>query len=283
MKTLNTPSAVLLASLLLAACGGEEPLSLRTQSASSPSQPVVRLMHAIATTWCPPTGGCYGSNKGYAHGYIEVDNLAFHKQVVVHYNVRQTSQWHKVAASYVRPSKNNREIWYFETPKYSYPPRLSSDFQFAIGYTVNGRTYWDNNRGLDYRVGDGPRPMWPRVALGRSNLVLNWARAYNNGPLQGDIVLKDIAYHKQVKVVYSTDGWGSVKSVNATYFNHFCGALDCGSNKKLQRWGFTVNNLPASAQHVKFALSYTAAGDTFWDNNFKRDYVMTVPGKLHKP
>ena len=282
MNTAKATMMMMLASLICTACGGEES-NLETRPMNASAVPTVRLMHAVASTWCPPNGSCYGNNKGYVRGYIEVANLAYHKQVVVHYNVRQTSHWQNVAATYLRPGPkgSNREIWYFETPKASYPPRLSADFQFAIRYTVGGKTYWDNNGGRDYRVGDGPRPIWRRVALNGSNLVLNWAEAYP-GSLRGNIVIKDLAYHKQVKVVYTTDNWHSVKTAHAGYFNSFCGALECGSSKKLQSWGFNVN-LPSGAKKITFAVSYTAAGDTFWDNNFKRNYTVSVPGKINKP
>ena len=280
MNTVIAIAILLLASLLTVGCGGEEP-PLQTLPLGSSAQPTVRLMHAVASTWCPPKASCYGNNRAYARGYIEVADLAYHKQVVVHYNVRQTSQWKDVAAKYVGSSGANREIWSFETPKVSYPPRLSGDFQFAIRYTVAGKTYWDNNGGRNYMVGDGPRPIWPRVALNGSNLALNWAETQGNN-LRGDIVLKDLAYHKQVKVVYSADNWQSVKTANAGYFNSFCGAMECGSTKKLQSWGFNITP-PSGAKQIKFAISYTIKGDTFWDNNFKRDYTLNVPGKINRP
>ena len=278
--TIPRTFSLLLATTVLWACGAEQP-PYQSVLQTSAAQPTVRLMHAVATTWCPPNASCYGSNKGYAHGFIEVANLAYHKQVVVHYNVRQTSHWQDTVASYLGPAKNNREIWRFETPRVSYPPRLSAGFQFAIRYQAAGQTHWDNNHGRDYQVGDGPRPIWPRMALNGSTLALNWAEAQGNS-FRGDVVLKDLAYHKQLQVHYSTDDWATVKIASASYFNQFCGALQCGSRARLQHWGWNVT-IPSGVKQIKFAIAYTVNGQTHWDNNFQSNYTVQVPGKINKP
>lgn len=270
-------SLTTLALFSAAGCGGQDPLDLGTHNSEASKLPAVRLVYAKAASHCAAQP-CYGSTSGYAYGYIEVQDLAYHKQVVAHFNKRGSSSWQDAPASYVGRAGPGREVWYFETPKFSYPPRLSADFQLALRYTVKGKTYWDNNGSKNYRVGHGPRPIYPSVALVTPALVVQRAEAGGTS-FRGSVVLQDLAYHKQVQVVYSTDGWATVRKAAVGYMHGFCGALDCGSSHGLQLWGWS-SSIPAGAKRVQFAVSYVVNGETYWDNNFKRDYSVEVPGKL---
>lgn len=94
----------------------------------------------------------------YLHGTVSVRNLAYAKQVCVHYS---TDNWATVKyadasfrrdywlASYVRlpnPSPFGFEEWSFELDV-GHAPQVV----YAIQYRAGGKTYWDNNFGRDYR------------------------------------------------------------------------------------------------------------------------------------
>ena len=194
------------------------------------------------------------------------------------YQVRKTHQWKDIAATYVGPTRANHEAWRFATPASSFPPRLSVGFHLAIRYSVNGKTYWDNNNGKDYRVGVGPRPIYPHIVLGGSNVVMDWLAADFN--LRGNIVVKNLGYHKGVRIVYSTDNWHTVRELSARYFNSSWNVIDYGSAVNQENWGFAAD-LPQGAKQIKFAVRYDVQGQTYWDNHFRADYLMDVPGHLN--
>ena len=90
------------------------------------------------------------STFGFAEGirvWVEVENLGYDKEVAIHYWNRKERKM-----SYRQSLNDNREEWYWESG-YSDSERLGkscSAIKFAIRYTVNGETYWDNNGGWDY-------------------------------------------------------------------------------------------------------------------------------------
>jgi hypothetical protein len=237
------------------------------------STPAVRLLSAV-TGYEQSASGVIGG--GFTQGYIEVENIAYHKKVVVHYGVSGKPDWLDVDATYVGPSSGNREVWTFKTPDYPHPPRLATDFRFAIRYTVAGQTYWDNNSGRDYRVGIGPRPVFPRVALSGASVDLIQAEAMH-GKLVVDIAVKNVAYHKKVEVVYTVDDWATSKVASASYRTSSWGCLDYGDAKYLEQWRLDTP-IPAGTKRVKLAISYTVGGVTHWDNNQKADYTVDMPG-----
>jgi hypothetical protein len=253
-------------------CGGE-PADETAGIHQAISTPEVRLLSAV-TGYARSASGAIGG--GFARGYIEVENIAYHKEVVVHYNESGGPDWHTVGATYVGPSSGNREVWRFETPDYPHPPRLATDFRFAIRYTVAGQTFWDNNVGRDYRIGIGPRPVYPRVALPGASVDLIQAEAAG-GQLVADIAVKNIAYNKKVQVVYTVDDWATYKVQSAGYRTSSWGCLDYQDAQVLEQWRLTTP-IPGGAQRVKMAISYTVNGVTHWDNNQKADYTVDVPG-----
>jgi hypothetical protein len=91
---------------------------------------------------CPPVSGCYRLERTF--GVIEVKNLAFEKLVEVTYKTPWSgTEWIKTKASYHAPADEGYEAWTFT----AHGPVEA----FAIAYTVEGKTYWDNNHGLNYQ------------------------------------------------------------------------------------------------------------------------------------
>jgi len=243
-----------------------------TAQTLTPGEPV-RLLWAKTDVTCvqfTSQGTCENSlAQATLRGFIEVDNLAFQKVVAVHYQ-SQSGAWVDAPASFVSVTGNNHEVWSFQTQPKTFQDRLGTDFAFAIRYTVAGRTFWDNNSGRDYRVGAGPRPasFAPSVLLEVSNVTLldaAWQAPTNRA--SGVIALKNLAFQKDVKIVYSTDAWTTVKSASASFLF---------SSTGYENWSFDIP-LAAADRRIDFAISYTVGGQTYWDNNFGRNYVLTKP------
>ncbi|MFP2910689.1 hypothetical protein ACLESD_37750 [Pyxidicoccus sp. 3LFB2] len=200
-------------------------------------------------------------------GSVEVKNLAYSKQVAIAYTTGD-GQWTEVAAGYVAPSSNGYESWVFarDLP-------MGAPVRFAVRYAVAGQTYWDNNGGADYHMGGNA----PDYVLAGAALKLDTASYQSSRGgffVHGYVVLKNLPGVKDVKVVSTQNDWATVQEKAAT----FLGA-PAGGDGVLERWAFSI---PVSAPTttlptVRFALSYTVDGVTYWDNNFGWNYSINYP------
>ncbi|XP_051489078.1 protein phosphatase 1 regulatory subunit 3D [Apus apus] len=91
------------------------------------------------------------------NGTIQVRNVAFEKQVSVRYTFNQWKSLHEVCARWQSsiPEKNGQDqvdVFTFFLPVPPFLLQLCSVVQFAARYQVNGREYWDNNRGKNYSL-----------------------------------------------------------------------------------------------------------------------------------
>ncbi len=253
---------------------GAEPESVGTQAALS-SRPI-ELVYTVGESECP-TPGCLPP-QGRAIGYVDLKNIAYRKDVWVHYGLRSSPhQWKTELATYVGPSTAGREIWRFETTPVTYPPRLAADFELVIGYEVAGRRYWDNNGRENYRVSTGSRTLGPQVLLGSSEVVLHKAGTHTirgDTTLTGAVLVKDLAYHKVVRIVFTYDGWQTVREVGASYMRP--------SSNDSEFWHFerALGQIPAAAE-LELAVEYRVGGRSRWDNNFGRNYRI-VAGRLER-
>jgi Carbohydrate/starch-binding module (family 21) len=212
-------------------------------------------------------------------------------------------------ASYLAPADEGWELWRWEASG----PELRGG-PFKIRYWAGEKEYWDDNGGEGYALGDADG-----VLLGRDVNVRMW-----NAPLKNDIrgiweqralsngledwyffaviAVRNIAYEKRVRVVYTTDSWRTQQTLSAGYFSHYYmfpptptgryslgtagrgawGVLPSPNQHGVEIWMldaiFTPNEVVAGGagrNRLEFAISYEVAGETYWDNNFGRNYVLT--------
>jgi len=208
-------------------------------------------------------------------GYIEIENIGSPKQVNAFYKIKGTSQWFPAYATYVAPTWSNREAWYFETEAV-----LGTDieYDFAVRATINGVDYWDNNNGANYTIGYGAPPIAKNAILNTAALLLYKANTYKTtyqGLTQvsftGRVFIKNIAYEKIIKIVYTTDNWTTTKE---TY-----GRFENGTPTNVEHWSFHVK-LPEDVTNIQFAIAYEVNGFTYWDNNFGQNYSIGVPQEI---
>ena len=257
-------------SLLITGCSSIEPndegKSVNTKSATSP---YVKLIYAKSSL--VSLGG-----QGYTHvllaatGYIEVENVAYSKSVIVHY--LGSNGWVDIAATYASKGTGNNEIWKFTTGSIDYMPYWGSgSISFAIKYKVNGIEVWDNNGGNNYTVnGQGRGNPVVDAALGSAVLVQDNFYSYTNSTnttVSGDLVLKNLAYSKTVQLVYTSNNWATSTTVNGTYYYAF--------NNGLEKWNYTFI-LPKTTTSIKYYLKYTVNGQTYYDNNFNTNYYAKI-------
>jgi hypothetical protein len=206
-------------------------------------------------------------------------------------------------ASYLYPTKYGEwELWRWDASG----PELRGG-QFKIRYRWGEEEYWDDNRGEGYALGDADGALLGRdvnVRMLNAPLknefapVRTWARAtgtVRSGEptpfLEADIAVRNIAYAKRVRVVYTRDNWMTQGMADAEY----CTGYSTGSHENeilrspnqhgvemwrlhTDRWPFDC--IPFYENGLEFAISYEVAGETYWDNNFGDNYFLARPPNL---
>jgi len=207
-------------------------------------------------------------------GDIELENIAYTKEVVVAYTL-DGENWLEQAAYYKRQGGNNKEIWSFTIDAPSIPfstDNTAVNFKFAVKYDVNGQTYWDNNGdGTDYKVSTaGINAAYDNQIIMNTNVyfingsVSKTPYPYNTfiNTFSGSIAaeLCDCALFG-VEIVYSSNNWQTSNVVKASY------------STDENMWKFNTS-FYGNVSNIKFAVSYNNGEQTYWDNNYGQDYTL---------
>lgn len=105
------------------------------------------LLHSIHIT-----------NDDFINGQISVMNLTFEKKIIVKYTFDKWLTEHECIAKYLNKDQDNSDEFSFQLhlKTSDFPPFKSNEdhiLMFAIRYeTGDGRIFWDNNYGQDYRL-----------------------------------------------------------------------------------------------------------------------------------
>ncbi|XP_041836682.1 protein phosphatase 1, regulatory subunit 3Db [Melanotaenia boesemani] len=97
------------------------------------------------------------SEQGIA-GTIQVLNLAYEKEVKVHYSFTNWRTHMDTAASWVSSGHHekvdspDKDVFRFHLPVPPFVLQPGAILEFAICYHVNGSDYWDNNNGNNYKL-----------------------------------------------------------------------------------------------------------------------------------
>lgn len=178
--------------------------------------------------------------------YVKTDGATNHQNVYVHYHDYGDKAWDDAKATEFATLDDGSIIWKATV--------VSHQLKFAIKYVADGVTYWDNNGSKDYTLEDtGCAPIYSK-RLG-----------YNYGSgVKINAVLQNYAYEKDVKVRYTTDNWASYNDAPLSYVNTKADGTET--------WTVTLNVDKAQLDGFEYALSYTVDGETYWDNNFGKNY-----------
>ena len=271
--------------LLLAACGQETITegdgSARNSLVLTDSRPV-RLLQATAYT-----SSHYGIPADNFELRVLVKDLAYAKEVDLWIKTESGVWTNDRAGIFVEKSGNGCEVWNISATRAVYPysygyelPKLAKPYQFAIRYKVNGRTYWDNNNGANYTLGykDGE-------LLGQGvNVLALYDGAYRNsyagtGAFYGQVLVRNLAYDKNVEIVYTTDGWATTKTASCHFVPNnwfpYGTTVSYPNIQGVERWSFSVD-VPLDTTSIEYAVSYRVNGVNYWDNNSGMNYVISL-------
>ena len=194
----------------------------------------------------------YTNVKYFYHGgayydiSIKVLNKAYDKDVVVHYTTGDSNGiWYDAPATYVTSLDSNYDIFRVRVSGFG-------GIEYALKYTVNGQTYWDNNNGNNYTGSDyiGEAPMYVVQS------------PYNNDFVS--VYVKNLAYDKKVTVYYTTDNWATTQSKDLSYYKT--------KEDGLEIWDADLT----ITEDTQYYFTYTVNGQTYRDDNWGRFYN-TIP------
>jgi hypothetical protein len=222
---------------------------------------------------------------GVIEGTVEVQNYSSTKDVVIYYN-HEGTEWEEQNCYYQETLPGGTELWGFAVTIYeipfTYEPE-AANVQFALRMDANGQSYWDNNDGADYMLSiKGTDQLFTDVALGSKAVEVSSARfgsVYPAGTvLTVEVNLLNLAYTKDVKIVYTKDNWATVLESPMFYLETaFNGQEIWMGAPVIDRYIRGASN-QESTEQVDFCIAYTVNGVTYWDNNDGDNYSLTAGG-----
>ena len=181
--------------------------------------------------------------------FVQTKDNANDQEVFVHYYANIASGWRDAEAEYVTTLGDGSKIWKATFSSFA--------CQYAIKYEADGETIWDNNNGRDY---NGTEVIGAAPVAAESLSSMRSLRYY-----QINAVLQNYAYHKNVFIRYTTDGWNSYRDQALGY------------NKTnvdgTETWTTTLNIEGLNNySDFEYAICYQVNGTEFWANHFGANY-----------
>ncbi len=187
-------------------------------------------------------------------GVVEAENRYFEQNVSIVYRAADGS-WPSQAAQPLRMTPSGTELFFFSGLPALEPLLLAAHDQ-AIFSGGTGLDLWDNNGGANYQASRDSSPLGPGVDIAVTALSVSQSTA------SVELLVRDLAYEKDVEVVYSTDSWATVETATAAY-DHGSGGGEV--------WRATAT-LDPSVTTLALAAVARQAGRESWDNNFNANF-----------
>lgn len=87
------------------------------------------------------------------YALIRVANVAFTKYVFIRGSYQNWTTYFEIPCKFeAHCEMTNTDLFIGNFPLKHGSNTISRVMEFAVGYTVNGETYWDNNKGCNYRI-----------------------------------------------------------------------------------------------------------------------------------
>lgn len=235
----------------------------------------VELLHAFSNE-----SGYRGSVGQTTEYDILVEDLGFDKTVVVS-GIDANGVWQDLEAEYYRDAGDGFEIWRatesFCGGAGCYNPGLH-DLEFVVRYEVNGETYYDNNGGNNFTMtsNSGHYLKAPMIWVDQIS-ELPAVTTLDTREVSGDITIVNFGPEKTVTVHYTLDGGATWLETAAEFYDGYYSPFtrysfpNPSTELGTELWQFSFD--AGSAEAVSFYVSYEADGQTYYANNYGRNYV----------
>lgn len=117
-----------------------------------------------------------------------------------------------------------------------------------------------------------------RAKLAKSMVTLE-SCSVSEQALQGNVRVRNIGFHKDVRVRVTFDSWLSYRDVPCTYLQKRFG----GPQTDIFEFDIAIPRVLDAKRKIEFCLSYLPAGQSepFWDNNNGHNYSIAVCVSSH--
>ena len=196
---------------------------------------------------------------------LDVRNDAYDKTVAV---VWTRDRWKTQQTAYARYEGDlggGHEQWGVDALiGYDSGPYDRTDVEYAAYVVMNGTTSWDPENNHDL-FGDVSRAN--PVELLDSSVGYD---AATGAFLTGTVRVYNLAYEKQVSILYTTDDWATSAWAEASWSHD-------------NDWTFRIAGLGKDVlpDDIRFAIRYRVAGQEHWDNNNTYDYVHRLAPQIY--
>lgn len=220
----------------------------------------IALLDANAGT--SPSGT--GSFSFFTNFRVLVENLAFDKRVQILGHDVFTGLWNFHPCNFSSSVARNGEIWAAHVGS-------SPIDQFVAEYEALGNVFWDNNSGFNYLLDTHAAQSTDGIGSGvvNPNVLVVAQQLDGSGNLVIDVLIKNLAFAKNVGAVYTTDNWSTSHS---TFGGFQQGFPPFGSPHQLNAELWAIRAPVGIGKHGQFAVFYGVNDGTFWDNNFGANY-----------
>jgi hypothetical protein len=216
------------------------------------------------------------SGGGFTGSYIpvsvKVKNIAFSKDVVIHYTP-DGNTWKDFSLAF------SSHFGDYDIFTGTVNEQVA---QFVIRYSASRETFFDNNSGQNYHFGSD-------LASVGGKVVLNNARAkqgsqvgggfvFTTSWLEGEILVNNLSFVKEIGIRLSADGDISWHDTHGSFAgSHASNGIFVGTGAEVWKFKTPELNLDTYSSTFRFAVFYrhVATGEVFWDNNFGRDYKIS--------
>ncbi len=225
---------------------------------------MVRLQYATAQAF-----SVGGVSYSYLYAKVKVKNIAYHKEVVVHYN--SYGGWLDQALSW-QTNYGNYDI---------FQDNVANTSEFVIRYTSDGATYWDNNFGANYTISNFRNVVGGNVMLNQATARIGMEAGggftFTTSWIEGNIYVNNLSYNKQVGIRFSADGGVNWENSNGSYQGLITeGTYATTLGAEVWHFKTPTYNYNAASNVFLFAVYYhnLDSGQWYWDTNFGQNYML---------
>lgn len=213
---------------------------------------------------------------------VKVANLNYDKSVGI-YHEKVDGNWEEIPLSYSISLDNGDEIWEGQYRYYAYTPGKIYEDEFVVKYDVNNITYWDNNNNNNYKIEEkqiGSFFAEPDLNVSVDSDFDRLYTSFDGVTTTLNIVadVRNISPTKEVKVVYTTDGWETERYFSLAYtkywYNSYDYVLTSPNSFNVERWTGSVT-INEEVDDIEYAVVYKVNGQQYWDNNYGQNYSIS--------
>ena len=230
---------------------------------------------SLVKSWT--TFGTYRGFSSYTRKFtVQVADLAFDKSVSI-FHEKLDGSWEEIPLSYSFDIDEDQEIWIGNQTTSS---QVYAD-EFVVKYEVDGKVYWDNNNGANYKmsVRDGYFLANPdsNISVDTDFDSIFYSSFYDQNQLNVTVDVRNLSPTKEVVVVYTTDGWQTQSEFSLSYRPFWNSgpfiSVTSPNQFGIERWSGFVR-FDSTINTVEYAVLYRVNGQEYWDNNYGKNHVV---------